>query len=170
MLFIFPVKVREIQTNALHPKKILFFCPLNQRFPLEVEQRGGFNNRLLFKNKELLFSLLFCENFCGGQGCDGGAQSADRGILPSPPPSTKENPVNRAKFFSKLTLSYQRQIRTNKLTKSPCVFRYFINSCCLWSTNSHYFLGDTDRTTSHSNPQRIYSCIDQIFGLSSSYN
>ena len=42
-----------------------------------------FNNRLLFKNNELLLSLLFSENFCvGGQGCDGGGQSRDSFLTP----------------------------------------------------------------------------------------
>ena len=39
---------------------------------------GGeiFNNRLLFKNNRLLFSLLFSGTFRGGgQGCDGGDPS-----------------------------------------------------------------------------------------------
>ena len=50
-----------------------------------------FNNMLLFKNNRLLFSLLFSGNFfVGGQRCDGGEQSPDRGIPQSP---TTENPV-----------------------------------------------------------------------------
>ena len=36
-----------------------------------------FNNRILFKNNRLLFSLLFSGNFCGGQGFDGGGQSRE---------------------------------------------------------------------------------------------
>ena len=31
-------------------------------------------------NSRPLFSLLFSKNFYGGQGCDGGRQSRDRGI------------------------------------------------------------------------------------------
>ena len=51
---------------------------------------GIFNNRSLFENNTLLFSLLFSGNFCGrGQGFDGGGQSHDGGPLQSP---TKENP------------------------------------------------------------------------------
>ena len=41
---------------------------------------GIFNNRLLFENNMLLFSV----NFCGGQGLDGGGQSRDGGIPPVP--------------------------------------------------------------------------------------
>ena len=41
---------------------------------------GDFNNRLLFTNNRLLFSLLFSGNFCEGeQGLDEGRQSRDRG-------------------------------------------------------------------------------------------
>ena len=43
---------------------------------------GILNNRILFDNSRLLFSGKFCG---GGQGCDGGRQSRDRGILTVPP-------------------------------------------------------------------------------------
>ena len=46
---------------------------------------GIFNNRLLFKNDRLLFSLLFSENLLEGQGFDGpGTKVVIRGS-PSPP-------------------------------------------------------------------------------------
>ena len=39
-------------------------------FPGMLTSEGDFNNRLLFMNNRLLFSLLFSENFCGGKGLD----------------------------------------------------------------------------------------------------
>ena len=45
---------------------------------------GDFNNRLLFENSRLLFSLFFLDIFVGGQGLDEGGQSRDGGS-PVPP-------------------------------------------------------------------------------------
>ena len=60
------------------------------RFSLGGWPVGGGNNRLLFKNNMILFSLLFSGNFVGVQGFDGGDKVVIGG---SPSLPTRENPA-----------------------------------------------------------------------------
>ena len=55
--------------------------PIVRVFKRRLTSGGIFNNRFLFKNNRLLFSLLFSGNFVGGQGFDGG----DKVVMGDPP-------------------------------------------------------------------------------------
>ena len=58
-------------------------------FPGRLTHGGIFNNRLMFQNNRILFSLLFSGNFCGGDKTLG-----KNVVIGDPPvlPLTRENP------------------------------------------------------------------------------
>ena len=82
---------------------------------------GGIsNNRLLFENNKLLFSLLFSGNFVGEQGLDGGGHSRDGGD-----PPTRENPETGCQIVLLLSANIAESTMLTHLTPE-------VVCTCIW--------------------------------------
>ena len=80
-------------------------CPHTQArvFHRRLTSGGIFNNRLLFKNNMLLFSLLFSGNFSGE---DKALMEGDKIVMGDPPEfPTKENPASCYSNWEQLLIS-----------------------------------------------------------------